>query len=212
MMKNSTSNFKNIAILISGSGTNLQAIINSCEKKEINGQISIVISNKHDAYGLERAKKSSIKTMVCTDNDLLRNTLKKENIDLVVLAGYLKILPQSIIDQYESKIINIHPSLIPSFCGMGFYGRRVHEKVFEKGVKFTGATTHFVTKDADAGPIIYQEIVKIDQDDTIDEIAKNVLEKEHEILTKSVRDFCDDLFYIKDNKVFVKNRSLWWKF
>lgn len=212
MMKNSTSNFKNIAILISGSGTNLQAIINSCEKKEINGQISIVISNKHDAYGLERAKKSSIKTMVCTDNDLLLNTLKKEKIDLVVLAGYLKILPQSIIDQYESKIINIHPSLIPSFCGMGFYGRRVHEKVFEKGVKFTGATTHFVTKDADAGPIIYQEIVKIDQDDTIDEIAKNVLEKEHEILTKSVRDFCDDLFYIKDNKVFVKNRSLWWKF
>ncbi|EGC84103.1 phosphoribosylglycinamide formyltransferase [Anaerococcus hydrogenalis] len=208
MMKNSTSNFKNIAILISGSGTNLQAIINSCEKKEINGQISIVISNKHDAYGLERAKKSSIKTMVCTDNNLLINTLKKENIDLVVLAGYLKILPQSIIDQYESKIINIHPSLIPSFCGMGFYGRRVHEKVFEKGVKFTGATTHFVTKDADAGPIIYQEIVKIDQDDTIDEIAKNVLEKEHEILTKSVRDFCDDLFYIKDNKVFVKNRSL----
>lgn len=212
MMKNSTSNFKNIAILISGSGTNLQAIINSCEKKEINGQISIVISNKHDAYGLERAKKSSIKTMVCTDNNLLINTLKKENIDLVVLAGYLKILPQSIIDQYESKIINIHPSLIPSFCGMGFYGRRVHEKVFEKGVKFTGATTHFVTKDADAGPIIYQKIVKIDQDDTIDEIAKNVLEKEHEILTKSVRDFCDDLFYIKDNKVFVKNRSLWWKF
>lgn len=208
MMKNSTSNFKNIAILISGSGTNLQAIINSCEKKEINGQISIVISNKHDAYGLERAKKSSIKTMVCTDNNLLINTLKKENIDLVVLAGYLKILPQSIIDQYESKIINIHPSLIPSFCGMGFYGRRVHEKVFEKGVKFTGATTHFVTKDADAGPIIYQEIVKIDQDDTIDEIEKNVLEKEHEILTKSVRDFCDDLFYIKDNKVFVKNRSL----
>ncbi|WP_276876871.1 phosphoribosylglycinamide formyltransferase [Anaerococcus hydrogenalis] len=208
MMKNSTSNFKNIAILISGSGTNLQAIINSCEKKEINGQISIVISNKHDAYGLERAKKSSIKIMVCTDNDLLLNILKKEKIDLVVLAGYLKILPQSIIDQYESKIINIHPSLIPSFCGMGFYGRRVHEKVFEKGVKFTGATTHFVTKDADAGPIIYQEIVKIDQDDTIDEIAKNVLEKEHEILTKSVRDFCDDLFYIKDNKVFVKNRSL----
>ena len=205
MMKNSTSNFKNIAILISGSGTNLQAIINSCEKKEINGQISIVISNKHDAYGLERAKKSSIKTMVCTDNNLLINTLKKENIDLVDLAGYLKILPQSMI-------INIHPSLIPSFCGMGFYGRRVHEKVFEKGVKFTGATTHFVTKDADAGPIIYQEIVKIDQDDTIDEIAKNVLEKEHEILTKSVRDFCDDLFYIKDNKVFVKNRSLWWKF
>ena len=208
MIKKSTSNFKKIAILISGSGTNLQAIIDACEKKEINGQISIVISNKKEAYGLERAKKSSIKTMVCTDNDLLLDTLKKEEIDLVVLAGYLKILPQKIIDQYESKIINIHPSLIPSFCGIGFYGRKVHEKVFEKGVRFTGATTHFVTKDADAGPIIYQEIVEINQEDTIDDIAKKVLDKEHEILTKSVRDFCDDKFYIKDNKVFVKNRSL----
>lgn len=208
MIKKSTSNFKKIAILISGSGTNLQAIIDACEKKEINGQISIVISNKKEAYGLERAKKSYIKTMVCTDNDLLLDTLKKEKIDLVVLAGYLKILPQKIIDQYESKIINIHPSLIPSFCGIGFYGRKVHEKVFEKGVRFTGATTHFVTKDADAGPIIYQEIVEINQEDTIDDIAKKVLDKEHEILTKSVRDFCDDLFYIKDNKVFVKNRSL----
>ncbi|MDU3153418.1 MAG: phosphoribosylglycinamide formyltransferase [Anaerococcus hydrogenalis] len=206
MIKKSTSNFKKIAILISGSGTNLQAIIDACEKKEINGQISIVISNKKEAYGLERAKKSSIKTMVCTDNDLLLDTLKKEEIDLVVLAGYLKILPQKIIDQYE--IINIHPSLIPSFCGIGFYGRKVHEKVFEKGVRFTGATTHFVTKDADAGPIIYQEIVEINQEDTIDDIAKKVLDKEHEILTKSVRDFCDDKFYIKDNKVFVKNRSL----
>lgn len=208
MIKKSTSNFKKIAILISGSGTNLQAIINACEKRKINGQISIVISNKKEAYGLERAKESSIKTMVCTDNDLLLDILNKEKIDLVVLAGYLKILPQKIIDQYESNIINIHPSLIPSFCGIGFYGRKVHEKVFEKGVRFTGATTHFVTKDADAGPIIYQEIVEINQEDTIDDIAKKVLDKEHEILTKSVRDFCDDKFYIKDNKVFVKNRSL----
>lgn len=204
MIKKSTSNFKKIAILISGSGTNLQAIIDACEKRKINGQISIVISNKKEAYGLKRAKKSSIKTMVCTDNDLLLDILKKEKIDLVVLAGYLKILPQKIIDQYESKIINIHPSLIPSFCGIGFYGRKVHEKVFEKGVRFTGATTHFVTKDADAGPIIYQKIVEIKQEDTIDDIAKKVLDKEHEILTKSVRDFCDDLFYIKNNKVFVK--------
>ena len=142
--------------------------------------------------------------MVCKDNDILLDTLIKEKIDLVVLAGYLKILPQKIIDEFEAKIINIHPSLIPSFCGMGFYGRKVHEKVYEKGVRFTGASTHFVTKDADDGPIIYQEIVKIDQEDTIDDIAKNVLEKEHEILIKSVKDFCDDLFYIKNNKVFVK--------
>ncbi|MDU4378638.1 MAG: phosphoribosylglycinamide formyltransferase [Anaerococcus vaginalis] len=207
MMKKSTSNSKKIAVLISGSGTNLQAIIDSCQNKIINGKISVVISNKENAYGLTRAKNASIKTLVCKDNDILLDTLIKEKIDLVVLAGYLKILPQKIIDKFESRIINIHPSLIPSFCGMGFYGRKVHEKVFEKGVKFTGATTHFVTKDADDGPIIYQEIVKIDQEDTIDDIAKNVLEKEHEILIKSVKDFCDDLFYIKNNKVFVKNRS-----
>lgn len=204
MMKKSTSNSKKIAVLISGSGTNLQAIIDSCQNKIINGKISIVISNKENAYGLTRAKNASIKTLVCKDNDILLDTLIKEKIDLVVLAGYLKILPQKIIDEFEAKIINIHPSLIPSFCGMGFYGRKVHEKVYEKGVKFTGATTHFVTKDADDGPIIYQEIVKIDQEDTIDDIAKNVLGKEHEILIKSVKDFCDDLFYIKNNKVFVK--------
>lgn len=204
MMKKSTSNSKKIAVLISGSGTNLQAIIDSCQNKIINGKISIVISNKENAYGLTRAKNASIKTLVCKDNDILLDTLIKEKIDLVVLAGYLKILPQKIIDKFESRIINIHPSLIPSFCGMGFYGRKVHEKVYEKGVKFTGVTTHFVTKDADDGPIIYQEIVKIDQEDTIDDIAKNVLEKEHKILIKSVKDFCDDLFYIKNNKVFVK--------
>ena len=204
MMKKSTSNSKKIAVLISGSGTNLQAIIDSCQNKIINGKISVVISNKENAYGLTRAKNASIKTLVCKDNDILLDTLIKEKIDLVVLAGYLKILPQKIIDKFESRIINIHPSLIPSFCGMGFYGRKVHEKVYEKGVKFTGATTHFVTKDADDGPIIYQEIVKIDQDDTVDDISSNVLEKEHEILTKSVKDFCDDLLYIKNKKVFVK--------
>lgn len=204
MMKKSTSNSKKIAVLISGSGTNLQAIIDSCKNQEINGEISIVISNKENAYGLERAKKASIKTIICKDNDNLLDILKEEKIDLVVLAGYLKILPQKIIDEFEGKIINIHPSLIPSFCGMGFYGRKVHEKAFEKGVRFTGATTHFVTKDADQGPIIYQEIVKIDQDDTVDDISKNVLEKEHKILVKSVKDFCNDLFYIKNNKVFVK--------
>lgn len=204
MMKKSTSDSKKIAVLISGSGTNLQAIIDSCKNKEINGNISIVISNKENAFGLERAKKESIKTLVCKDNNILLDTLKEEKIDLVVLAGYLKILPEKIIDEFEGKIINIHPSLIPSFCGMGYYGRKVHEKVFEKGVKFTGATTHFVTKDPDQGPIIYQEIVKIDQDDSVDDISKNVLEKEHEILTKSVKDFCDDLLYIKNKKVFVK--------
>lgn len=203
-MKKLTLHTKNIAVLISGSGTNLQAIIDNTKNKNINGNIKIVISNKENAFGLERAKKASIKTMVCKDDEKLLDRLREEKVDLVVLAGYLKIIPQKIIDEFDSKIINIHPSLIPSFCGMGYYGRKVHEKVFEKGVKFTGATTHFVTKDPDQGPIIYQEIVKIDQEDSVDDISKNVLEKEHEILTKSVKDFCDDLLYIKNKKVFVK--------
>lgn len=203
-MKKLTLHTKNIAVLISGSGTNLQAIIDNTKNKNINGNIKIVISNKENAFGLERAKKASIKTMVCKDDEKLLDKLREEKVDLVVLAGYLKIIPQKIIDEFNSKIINIHPSLIPSFCGMGYYGRKVHEKVYEKGVKFTGATTHFVTRDPDQGPIIYQEIVKIDQNDSVDDIAKNVLEKEHQILVRSVKDFCDDLLYVKNNKVYRK--------
>ena len=203
-MKKLTLHTKNIAVLISGSGTNLQAIIDNTKNKNINGNIKIVISNKENAFGLERAKKASIKTMVCKDDEKLLDRLREEKVDLVVLAGYLKIIPQKIIDEFDSKIINIHPSLIPSFCGMGYYGRKVHEKVYEKGVNFTGATTHFVTRDPDQGPIIYQEIVKIDQNDSVDDIAKNVLEKEHQILVRSVKDFCDDLLYVKNNRVYRK--------
>lgn len=203
-MKKLTLHTKNIAVLISGSGTNLQAIIDNTKNKNINGNIKIVISNKENAFGLERAKKAFIKTMVCKDDEKLLDKLREEKVDLVVLAGYLKIIPQKIIDEFNSKIINIHPSLIPSFCGMGYYGRKVHEKVYEKGVKFTGATTHFVTRDPDQGPIIYQEIVKIDQNDSVDDIAKNVLEKEHQILVRSVKDFCDDLLYVKNNRVYRK--------
>ncbi|MDY3006679.1 phosphoribosylglycinamide formyltransferase [Anaerococcus porci] len=197
-------NTKKIVVLISGYGTNLQSIIDNCINNNINGEIKVVISNKKDAYGLIRAQKANIDTKVITDNKELLIFLLNQNIDLIILAGYLKILPEEIINAFKSRIINIHPSLIPSFCGMGFYGMRVHEAVFKKGVRYTGATTHFVTKDADEGPIIYQKIIEIKEDYNIETIANKVLEKEHEILVKSVKDFCDDKLYIKDNKVYTK--------
>lgn len=195
---------KKIAILISGSGTNLQAIMDNCSNRNINARIALVISNKKEAYGLKRAEKSGIEIRVINDNKKLLQVLLDKKIDLVVLAGYLKILPEYIISHFENKIINIHPSLIPSFCGLGYYGRKVHEAVFNKGVKFTGATTHFVNKDADQGPIIGQEIVKIEEDYDVDKISEKVLEKEHQLLVRSVKDFCNDKLYVKDNKVYKR--------
>lgn len=195
-------NTKNIAVLISGTGTNLQSIIDNIDK--INGNIKLVISNKKDAYGLERAKRANIKNLVINDDGKLLKILSEEKIDLVVLAGYLKILPKKIIDKFENKIINIHPSLIPSFCGSGFYGIKVHEKVIEKGVKYSGATTHFVNCIADDGPIIDQEVVRVDQDDTAESLQKKILEKEHILLVNSIIDYCNDNLLVKGNRVFKR--------
>ncbi|MDU1643312.1 phosphoribosylglycinamide formyltransferase, partial [Peptoniphilus harei] len=145
---------KNIAVLISGGGTNLQAIIDNTENNYINGKIKIVISNREDAYGLVRAEKAGIPGLCIKDDEELISKLRENNIDLIILAGYLKILPEKITKIYENKIINIHPSLIPAFCGRGYYGLKVHEAVISRGVKYTGATTHFVNEGADEGPII----------------------------------------------------------
>ena len=133
---------KNIAVLISGGGTNLQAIIDNTENNYINGKIKIVISNKEDAYGLVRAEKAGIPGFFIKDDEELISKLREYNIDLIILAGYLKILPEKITKIYENRIINIHPSLIPAFCGRGYYGLKVHEAVIKRGVKYTGATTH----------------------------------------------------------------------
>lgn len=193
---------KNIAVLISGGGTNLQSIIDN--KAKINGDIKIVISNKKSAYGLKRAENANIKTRYIVDNDELLKVLIDENIDLVVLAGYLKILPENIIDKFNNKIINIHPSLIPSFCGDGFYGLKVHEAAIKKGVKYSGATTHFVNNLTDDGPIINQDIVKVEENDTAESLQKKILEKEHSLLVNSIIDFCEDRLYVKDNRVFKR--------
>ena len=147
----------NIAVFVSGGGTDLQSVIDACEKGQINGQIKLVISNRQNAYGLERAKKAGIETAVVKKDDaLIVSMLKERDIDLVILAGYLAILTDTLIDAYPNQIINIHPSLIPSFCGSGMYGMHVHDAVLKRGVKVSGATVHFVSSEVDGGPIIKQ--------------------------------------------------------
>lgn len=196
------SDTKNIAVLISGSGTNLQALIDNQDK--FKGEIKLIISSKEDAYGLERGKKTGIKSVFERDNDKILKLLSENNISLIVLAGYLKILPKELVAAYRNKIINIHPSLIPSFCGMGFYGIKVHEAAIRRGVKITGATTHFVNEGADEGPIIMQKTVAVEEEDTPSTLQQKVLNVEHEILTKSVELFTEDKIYVRDNRVFIR--------
>ncbi|EGF15206.1 MAG: phosphoribosylglycinamide formyltransferase [Dialister micraerophilus] len=203
---------KNIAVFISGGGTNLQAIINATENKEINAKIKLVFSNKKNAYGLERAKKANIETLYLNrknfskseeyDEEILK-VLKEKDIDLIVLAGYLGILTSKIISNYRGRIINIHPSLIPSFCGSGFYGEHVHKAVIKKGVKITGATTHFVDEIIDGGAIIMQDTVPVQMNDDYKSIAEKVLEVEHKILVKTVKAFCENRIIFKENGAFI---------
>ena len=173
----------NIGVLISGGGTNLQALIDNVENGRINARIRLVISNKKDAYGLERARKHGIKALYIDRrnfaseedfNDQIIKELKALDIELVVLAGYLKLLSKRFIQSYNMKIINIHPSLIPSFAGKGYYGERVHQAVLDRGVKFTGATVHFVDEGTDTGPIILQEIVRVEEDEDLESIKKKI--------------------------------------
>ncbi len=176
----------NIAVLVSGGGTNLQALIDA-EKSGIikSGKITLVISNKKDAYALERAKNNDIKTQVivkkeCKDTfefeSKMLNALRENDIDLIVLAGFLCILSKRFTDEYKDRILNVHPSLIPSFCGEGYYGLKVHQKALEYGVKVTGATVHFVNEVADGGKIIMQKAVDILENDTAETLQKRVME------------------------------------
>lgn len=193
----------NIGVLISGGGTNLQAIIDETKSGGINGTIKLVISNKENAYGLERARLSGIKAVYETNEDKIIGLLKENNIDLIVLAGYLKIITSKFVDEFRNKIINIHPSLIPSFCGKGYYGEKVHQGVIDYGAKVTGATVHFVDKGADTGAIIMQEAVNVEQDDDAKSLAKRVLEVEHRILKESIRLFCENKLSIQGRRVFI---------
>lgn len=193
----------NIAVLVSGGGTNLQSIIDASESKVIAGRVSLVISNKKGAYGLERAKKHGIESFFTNSEEEMMKKLEEKEIDLVVLAGFLKILGSDFIREYEGRIINIHPSLIPSFCGPGYYGRKVHEAVYQKGVKISGATTHFVNEHADEGPIILQKAVSIDSGDSIDDIQQKVLKIEHKIMVESIRLYCENKLKVEDERVII---------
>ena len=194
----------NIAVLVSGSGTNLQAIIDACENNEINGTIKVVISNRKKAYGLERAKNHNIKALWIKDEDEIIKTLQEEKIELIVLAGYLAIVSEKLINLYENKIINIHPSLIPSFCGPGFYGIHVHEHAFNRGVKVSGATVHFVSTVVDGGPIILQESIDISDCKTPEEIQLKILNNiEHKLLVKAVKLYCDKKLKIENERVEI---------
>ena len=194
-----------IGVLISGGGTNLQAVIDGCENKSINGEVRVVISNKENAYGLERARNYNIKAICEKDENKIIEVLKANEIELVILAGYLKIVSPKLVNEYRNKIINIHPSLIPAFCGKGYYGEKVHQGVIDYGAKVTGATVHFVDEGADTGPIIMQKTVEVKQDDDIKKLAKRVLEVEHEILTKSISMFCESKLTVNGRRVYIND-------
>lgn len=194
-----------IGVLISGEGTNLQAVIDGCENKSINGEVRVVISNKENAYGLERARNHNIKAICEKDEDKIIEVLKANEIELVILAGYLKIVSPKLVNEYRNKIINIHPSLIPAFCGKGYYGEKVHQGVIDYGAKVTGATVHFVDEGADTGPIIMQKTVEVKEDDDTKKLAKRVLEVEHEILTKSISMFCENKLTVNGRRVYIND-------
>lgn len=206
---------KNIAVLVSGGGTNLQALIDAQHDGRIAcGHIALVLSSSPDAYALERAQKNNIGTRVI-DRSLYKSrevysaaiaeTFDKYNIDLVVFAGFNFILTDALIRKYHNRMMNVHPALIPSFCGKGFYGLHTHRAVLDAGVKLTGATVHFVTEVTDGGPIILQKAVGVHEGDTPEILQRRVMEDaEWIILPEAVNLFCCDRLRIEDNIVHIK--------
>ena len=182
-----------IAVLVSGGGTNLQSIIDAVEVGDLDCKIEMVISSKDGVYALDRAKKSGIDTYVVSKKDYGVNQsnrileLTEGKVDLIVLAGYLSILDGDILDRFKNRIINIHPSLIPSFCGPKMYGLNVHKAVIEKGVRFSGCTVHFVDNEVDGGAIILQEAVPVYFEDSAEDLQKRILVKEHLLLPKAIK-------------------------
>lgn len=204
-----------IGVMVSGGGTNLQAIIDAvAQGKVTNTEIAAVISNNKNAYALERAKKAGIEAVCISPKDFdsreefngkLIEKIDSLQLDLIVLAGCLVVLPEKLIRKYPNKIINIHPSLIPSFCGTGYYGLKVHEKALERGVKVTGATCHFVDAGTDTGPIIFQQPVEVMEDDTPETLQHRVMEQaEWVILPKAIHAIANGRVTVEGNKVKVK--------
>ena len=208
---------KKIAVLVSGGGTNLQALIDAQGRGELgSGEITLVIASKPGVYALERAAKVGIEGRVLARKDYdsiadysraLADAMTAEGIDLVVLAGFLTIIDEQVYEAFPNRIINVHPALIPSFCGKGYYGLRVHEAALEKGVKVSGATVHIVTPECDAGPIILQKAVAVQQGDTPETLQLRIMqEAEWKILPEAVRLFCEDRIEVRENIVYIKER------
>jgi len=204
-----------IAVLVSGGGTNLQALIDAEKRGELgNGKISLVIASKPGVYALERAANNGIESKVLARKEYesiaayskaLADTMTEADIDLVVLAGFLTIIDEQVYEAFPNKILNVHPALIPSFCGKGYYGLYVHEAALAKGVKVSGATVHIVTPECDAGPIVLQKAVEVKQDDTPETLQRRIMEEaEWKILPEAVRLFCDGRITVEDNKVYIK--------
>ena len=205
---------KNIVVLVSGGGTNLQALIDAQKRGELgNGEITCVISSKEGAYALTRAEENNIKTRTLIRKDYsdiasyskaMRDALLEEKADLIVYAGFMTILDENVCDAFPNRMVNVHPALIPSFCGKGFYGLHVHEEALKKGVKVSGATVHFVTAECDAGPIILQKPVEVLEDDTPETLQKRIMENaEWKILPKAVKLFCDDKITVENGKTII---------
>ena len=206
---------KKIAVLVSGGGTNLQALIDAEKRGELGaGKITLVIASKPGVYALERAANAGIEGRVLARKDYdsiaayskaLADEMTAAGIDLVVLAGFLTIIDEQVYEAFPDRIINVHPALIPSFCGKGFYGLHVHEAALAKGVRVSGATVHIVTPECDAGPIILQKAVEVKQDDTPEILQRRIMEEaEWKILPEAVRLFCEDRITVMDDKVFIK--------
>ena len=201
-----------LAVLVSGGGTNLQAIMDAIDSGKItNAEIVTVISNNAGAYALERAKNYGVEALLLSPKDYpdreafnlaLRDALVERKIDLVVLAGYLVVVPPVVIREFENRIINIHPSLIPSFCGTGCYGLHVHEKALDRGVKVSGATVHFVDEGTDTGPIIMQKAVEVEQDDTPQTLQRRIMEQAEWVILPQVIDL------IANDKVHVTGKKV----
>lgn len=205
---------KRIAVLVSGGGTNLQALIDAEARGELGeGKITLVLASKPGVFALERAANAGIEGRVLARRDYdsiadysraLADTLTEAKIDLVVLAGFLTIIDEQVYEAFPNRIINVHPALIPSFCGKGFYGLHVHEAALAKGVKVSGATVHIVTPECDAGPIILQRAVEVREDDTPESLQLRIMEEaEWKILPEAVRLFCEDKIAVRDNKVYI---------
>ena len=198
-----------IAVFVSGSGTNLQSLIDAVNDGYINAEISLVVSSKENAYGLERARNANIKAEFIKDQSIILKRLEEEKIDLIVLAGYLSIVGEELINKYKNKIINIHPSLIPSFSGPGYYGLRVHKKVYERGVKVSGATVHFVSNEVDGGPIILQRAIDISDCKSPEEIQEKILINiEHKILKEAVKLFVENKLNVINERVEIYEKSV----